>query len=325
MAFAQHQLRRPRLVSAPGPMTISVRLTFPQHQQAVRAIAWAPNASMVASGGNDDFAFVWNLDGTVLHTLAFHAPVRAIAWSPDGMQFATGVANTISFFDAHTAVLLSEQTGLHTAAVTSLGWTAVQSSAPLAISAGSDNIAIVWSGLSHQPQVIFQQHTTAIEALTVLADTVVTASQGGIARVWSALSGQELHGYYSDTQQAFRAVAFSSEGSLALGGDDGAVHLWGNGRTCTRQVQDIFGVHCLDEATRLQGHRDVVRAIAFSPDGTRLATGGDDKKLIIWSVPHKVPLLIQPQHDVLAALSWAPSGQYLAGAVGSHVNIWQFH
>jgi WD40 repeat protein len=304
---------------------VSLHTLFRQHKQTVRTVTWAPDESMVASGGNDGMALVWKLDGTILYMHQFNAPVRALAWSPDGEQIVAGSANTVSFFDAHTGSPLAENAEQHTASVTSLGWTSAQGTAPFALSAGIDKKAIVWSEQLHQPQVFFRQHTSAIDALAILEDVVATASEGGLVRVWSALSGQEIHGYYFDTQQPLRAVAFSPKGCLATGSDDGMVHLWSDGRTCIHQVPDAFGLHCVDQVIRLQAHTRPVRTLAFSPDGMKLATGGDDKKLIIWSLPTMTPLFVQPQNDGLLALSWSPSGQFLAGAVGSRVALWQMH
>lgn len=35
---------------------------------------------------------------------------------------------------------------------------------------------------------------------------------------------------------------------------------------------------------KLSGHRDVVRSIGFSPDGTTLASGSSDKSILLWDV-----------------------------------------
>ena len=217
-------------------------------------------------------------------------------------------------------MLLAEQAGEHTALVSALGW--VQGSVPLALSAATDKTAIVWSAQSYQPLHVFRRHTSALEALAVRETTVVTASDGGVARVWSVLSGQEIHGYYSESQHRLRSAAFSPNGRLALGGDDGTIFVWGDGRTCQHQVQDAFGVHCLDAAMHLQGHTQPVRAIAFSPDGTKLATGGEDKQLIVWSMQTMKPLLIQRQQETPVALSWSPTDHLLAGALGHVVALW---
>lgn len=232
---------------------------------------------------------------------------------------------SISFYDTQTGALLAENTGQQTGTVTSVGWTYAQGTVPLAISAGTDTRATVWNGQSHQLQTVFLRHTSAIEALAVLATTVATASSGGVIRVWSATSGQEVHGSYANSAHAFRSIAFSALGTLAAGSDDGIVHLWHNGLLCTRQIQGTFDLTCIENTVHLQGHASPVRALAFSPDGMFLATGGDDRRFIIWSVQHQTPVYHLPQPEKLTALSWSPSGRFLAGACGPAVVIWQMH
>jgi WD domain, G-beta repeat len=241
-AFAQRLLTQP----LPAVPPIAVRTLFRQHQQTVRALTWSPDGRMIASGADDGMAFVWKVDGTVLFGHQFPVPVGALAWSPDGTQLLAGTATTVSFFNARTGVLLAENAASHTAPITAMGWT--QEAVPHALSAGLDTTALVWSVQSHQPLAVFRRHTSAIEALAVLGTIVVTVSDGGVARVWSAQGVQEIHGYYSQSQRPLRTAAFSSTGRLAIGGDDGLISVWGNGQTCQRQVQDAFGVHCLDEA-----------------------------------------------------------------------------
>jgi hypothetical protein len=89
-AVAQHLLRRQStLLLRTQPthrlLTLTFQTLFSQHQQPVRAISWAPDDHALVSGGDDNRALIWKMDGTVLSQLVFNAPVRALAWSPDGM------------------------------------------------------------------------------------------------------------------------------------------------------------------------------------------------------------------------------------------------
>jgi len=38
------------------------------------------------------------------------------------------------------------------------------------------------------------------------------------------------------------------------------------------------------ETLTLKGHSDRVNSVSFSPDGTRIVSGGDDKTLKVWDI-----------------------------------------
>jgi cell division cycle 20-like protein 1 (cofactor of APC complex) len=54
------------------------------HRQEVCGLKWSPDNQHLASGGNDNKLFVWNLSSTnAVQTYTDHsAAVKAIAWSP---------------------------------------------------------------------------------------------------------------------------------------------------------------------------------------------------------------------------------------------------
>ncbi len=319
-------LRQPHALTSkpapePAPITLTLQRSLTQQQRPVRTVAWSPDGRLLASGGDDAHVWLSLPDGSMSHMLSLHEPVRALAFSPDGTQVAIGAGRAVSFFDAHTAMPLAEIAGVHTAPITALAWT--QTTAPFAISTSEDQQAVVWDGQSYQPHLIFRRHTTAILALATLGDLVATASQGGVIRLWRASSGQEVHGYFSENAPSQQAVAWSSSGLLALGGDDGVIRLWQNGAQCLQQAPTDFGLHCLD----IPRHLEVVqprpmRAIAFSLDGRLLASGGDDRTLVLWSLSTGKPVVTQPLPAAISALAWSAPGQ-LAVAAGMGVTLWQ--
>jgi WD40 repeat protein len=55
-----------------------------------------------------------------------------------------------------------------------------------------------------------------------------------------------------------------------------------------------------------------VNALAWSPDGTRLATGSDDETVRIWSVETgKQTARLRGHADEVAGVAWAPDGDHL--------------
>ncbi len=317
---------RAPLIKPTIPTMAKAVLSFTQHEQPVHAVAWSPVGSMLASGANDGQLLFWNTAG-VVHTKVQQAgPVRALAWSPDGQKIATGAANQVTFLNALTGTTLARSTHHHTAAVSSLAWSIAH---PLWIVSGAlDKQAIVWNTTTYHPQTIFTRHMSPIESLSWALDgqTIGSSSLGGVVRVWNAVNGQEVHGYYFDGQTPLHASAFAPSGAqLAVGGDDSIVRLW-NGLVCLQQRQSGFGNQCMDVPTHLRAHTKIVRALAWSPDARLLATGGDDGLLAIWYPAQRhVPLFVVRHDAPVQALTWSPDGKQIATGAGNTVTIWQLH
>ncbi len=323
------QIARPRITptAAPKPnlpTTARSLLVFSQHQQPVRCVSWSPDGMTLASGANDARLFTWGLDGAVHLQSKQVGPVRAVAWSPDGKRLAAGALNQLLFLNPTTGALLARSTHRHTAAITTLTWSAQN---PIYLVSGSlDEKAVVWNTATYRPQITFTLHTEPIESASWAMDgqTVATSSLGGVVRVWNATNGQQVHGFYMVEQVPMRALAFQPTGSqLAVGGDDGIVRLWNNGLVCQQQVQGQFGMQCQDMPMHMHGHTKVVRALAWSPDGRFLATGGDDGKLIIWyPTRDQVPLQQVQLNAPVMALTWSPDGKKVATASDNVVTVW---
>jgi WD40 repeat protein len=65
-------------------------------------------------------------------------------------------------------------------------------------------------------------------------------------------------------------------------------------------------------------HQQLVRTVVWSPDGTMLASGGDDAQLFIWGTNGAV--MHNMQHDAaVRAFAWAPDGQRFVTGAGTEV------
>src|SRR5579883_1825112 len=65
-------------------------------------------------------------------------------------------------------------------------------------------------------------------------------------------------------------------------------------------------------------HTQVVRAVVWSPDGTLLASGGDDARLMVWTMNGTVNHSLHTPAAV-HALAWAPDGQRVLAAAENQV------
>lgn len=331
-AFATQQRALPVAMAPSAPPSshmpgmLQQALLFSGHQQTVRAVAWSPDGTFVASGADDGLLLLWGLDGQVQQQIPHPTGVAALAWSPAGKLLASGSGNSVRFFDGRTAAPLAPAHNVHTAQVTSLAWSQALDH-PL-VSGSRDQRAIVWGTHDYQPQAIFTHHTTAIDALSSQSGSaaIASASQGGAVRIWRVDTLAEVHAFYQDAQLPMRAVAFAPGGNqLAVGGNDGMVRLWGNGVACQRTTIPAQGILCVDVPLRFRAHAGPVRSVSWSPDGHFLATGGDDGTLAIWAFSSgTTPTLVTKTTFAgpVVVVAWSPVGGHIAAASGKTVTIW---
>src|SRR5262249_56136148 len=71
-------------------------------------------------------------------------------------------------------------------------------------------------------------------------------------------------------------------------------------------------------------HDDNVECLAFSPDGSRLATGGADRRAHVFDLANGRELVPPLVHRMeVATLDWSPDGTFLLSAGADHfVYLW---
>lgn len=77
-------------------------------------------------------------------------------------------------------------------------------------------------------------------------------------------------------------------------------------------------------ASTLSGHSDSILTVAFSPDGSRLASGSGDMNVRFWDLSTNTPMLMTQTHkNWIMCLAWSPDGKYLAsGSMDNTIQIW---
>ncbi len=113
------------------------------------------------------------------------------------------------------------------------------------------------------------------------------------------------------------AVAPSGD-AFAIGQSDGTLTLW-----------DV-SANGVEKHWQIKAHESFITTITFSPDGKRLASGGNDHRAFVWDATAREPIkLCEAGTGGIAAgdgnvyrAAWTPDGQALALARGGHVQVW---
>ena len=133
-----------------------------------------------------------------------------------------------------------------------------------------------------------------------------SGSRDGTIRAWnlSLMQSSPLH-----QGEAWLRTLERGEQRLAAGFSDGELHLW-RGRD--------------NHSHRLGAHPGGADALAFSPDGRLLFSGGRDGMLRFWDVRRGVALHGVMAHDrPLLALALHPGGAWLASGGGDNwIHLW---
>jgi serine/threonine protein kinase len=282
------------------------------HVGPVSAVAYANDATSLATAGADGRLKIWNTQtGALVRTIELdNGPASALALF--GAHALTGHATgDIVLWDWQRA----EKLGTFKRNEAEIWSLAFVGRADRFAASSHDWKVTLWDAATPSaPVQIIDAHQNAAQAVAyVTTERGPRLASGGadrMVKLWN-LDTLDRVRTYRGHKDYITALAFSPDGKLLASASlDGNIRLWSTGSGRAQR--------------RLYGHRGRVGSLSFAPDGKTLASGGADGQLRVWDVSRGRTLRTLTGHaGAVNAVSFAPDGARIASAgADGIIRIW---
>ncbi|MDB5391618.1 MAG: NTPase-like protein [Planctomycetaceae bacterium] len=263
------------------------------HTDRVNSVALSRDNKYLASGGWDTTIRVWDAQtGAFLSKMEGHTgAIWNVVFSPDGQRVASASWDrTARIWDRQSGrelLTLSENNAPLQSIAFSPDGTRV-------VTSGTDGQIRIWDSVTGKVLTTCDGFIFPVFAVAFSPDGKRVASGGSdrAVKIWDADTGMNLLSLTGHTASIY-SLAFSPDGKRVVSGSwDQNVCVWdvtlGSGSTRNRVPLYLKG------PDRPKTHQDRVNGVAFSGDGTRIATSSEDKTVRLWD--SKTGLEIAPPH-----------------------------
>jgi RNA polymerase sigma factor (sigma-70 family) len=249
------------------------------HTSGIEVIAYAPDGKLIASASQDGSVRLWDAATSreVRRLEAKDGMVYAMAFAPDGKTLATGGRRkAVHLWDVATG---RELRSFNNPGGLILRLAYSPDGKMLATRGVSEKEVRLWDVARGEEVRRLAGPPAGVPCLEFSPDgrLLAAGSDGGAVHLWDVLTGEERCSFAvplqpGEVKRVF-SVAFAPDGrGLAVG--------YGEGDCLVR----VWELSSGQERARFAGHRNGIGSLAFSPDGTLLASGGTDRIITVWDV-----------------------------------------
>jgi WD40 repeat protein len=288
----------------------------------VSGLGFSPDGKRLAAGGGYPHGdlFVWDLEtGREVHWICDEGGIESVSFSPDGRRLASGepkrgAVGEYRVWDAQTGSLLRDLGEIKNyAGIIEFSpdgrWLATTGS-----TTSSEDVQL-WDAVTYQPGPRLTPVGWDARFLRFSPDGKFLVSGDTYdLGIWDVGKASRVGTCKGSTDHFLSGVAISRDGKLAASVGESRVCLWD-----AATGKELFppGV----------GHQGLVYAVAFSPDGERLASTAEAGAALIWdastiNAPVRITTKPEDRSGLITGLVWSPDGRLLSLSTMRTCAVW---
>ncbi|XP_041001497.1 WD40 repeat-containing protein HOS15-like isoform X2 [Juglans microcarpa x Juglans regia] len=284
-----------------------------EKSEDVTKLDWNGEGTQLATGSYDGQARIWTANGELRSTLSKHkGPIFSLKWNKKGDYLLTGSCDKTAIVWDVKAEECKQQFYFHSGPTLDVDW---RNNVSFATSS-TDNMIYVCKIGEIDPIKIFAGHQGEVNCVKwdPTGSLLASCSDDITAKIWSMKQDKFVHDLRAHSKEIY-TIRWSPTGSgtsnpnqqlvLASASFDSTVKLW-----------DVEHGKLLYS---LNGHREPVYSVAFSPNGEYLASGSLDRSMHIWSLKEGKMVKTYTGNGGVFEVCWNKEGDKIAACFANNV------